>query len=220
AYYSLVSAQAAVSKGWLSYQATIDGTIKATAKGVVANLSIAGGQQVNLVDPALLIVADGGTWITISVTENDVVELRPGQVADVSVDALPDEKLTGEVKRVDSVGVIDSGVVTYNVYIQIDQDETKVLPSMTVGVDIVTNKKDDALVIPNSAIKPYQGSKAVQILEEKTGQLIYLPIKVGISGATKSEVLTGLTEGQQIIASTNGDSVQQNQGSGMNPFGH
>ena len=218
AYYSVVSAKAAVTKTWLAYQATIDGSVKATAKGVVANLSIASGQHVNSQDLALLIVADSGIWITISVTENDVVELQPGQKVDISTDALPDEKLTGIVIRVDSIGIIESGVVTYNVYIQVDQKDTNVLPSMTVSVDIVTNEKTDVLVIPNSAIKPYQGSKAVQVLDEKTNQIIYIPIKVGVAGITKSEVIGGLSEGQVIILSTNGD-LEQSRSGGMMPFG-
>ena len=217
-YYSITSAEAAVAKTWLAYQATADGTVKNTANGVVANLSVAEGQHVNSQYSALLIVSDGGIWITISVTENDVVELEPGQKADISVDALPDEKLTGIVMRFDSVGTVESGVVTYNIHIQVDQNDTNVLPSMTVSVDIVTNQKDAVLTIPNSAIKPYQGSKAVQILDEGTGQTIYIPIKVGIVGTTRSEVLSGLVEGQQIISSVNGGE-EQSQGGGVMPFG-
>lgn len=217
AYYSVVSAEATLSKAWFSYQATIDGVVKATADGVVANLAIAEGQHVNALDDALLIVSNSGTWITISVTENDVVEIESGQKVEISVDALPDEKLTGEVNRVDSVGTVDSGVVTYNIYILVDQLDTNVLPSMTVSVNITTKEVEGVLTIPNSAIKPYQGSKAVQIMNENTGQIIYLPIKLGVTGNTKSEVVSGLTEGQQIIASSNSGS--ESRSGGIMPFG-
>lgn len=217
AYYSVVSAEAALSKAWFIYQATIDGVVKATAAGVVTNLAVAEGQHVNALNNALLIVSDSGTWVTISVTENDVVELESGQKVEISVDALPDEKLTGEVNRVDSVGTVDSGVVTYNIYILVDQLDTNVLPSMTVSVNITTKKVEGVLTIPNSAIKPYQGSKAVQIVDENTGQIIYIPIKLGVTGNTKSEVVSGLTEGQQIIASSNSGS--ESQGGGIMPFG-
>lgn len=217
AYYSVVSAKAALSKAWFSYQATIDGVVKATADGVVANLAIAEGQHVNALDDALLIVSNSGTWVTISVTENDVVEIESGQKVEISVDALPGEKLTGEVNRVDSVGTVDSGVVTYNIYILVDQLDTNVLPSMTVSVDITTKEVEGVLTIPNSAIKPYQGSKAVQIMDENTGQIIYLPIKLGVTGNTKSEVVSGLTEGQQIIASSNSGS--ESRSGDIMPFG-
>lgn len=217
AYYSVVSTKAALSKAWFSYQATIDGVVKATANGVVANLAIAEGQHVNALDDALLIVSNSGTWVTISVTENDVVEIESGQKVEISVDALPYEKLTGEVNRVDSVGTVDSGVVTYNIYILVDQLDTNVLPSMTVSVDITTKEVEGVLTIPNSAIKPYQGSKAVQIMDEDTGQIIYFPIKLGVTGNTKSEVVSGLTEGQQIIASSN--SGPESRSGGIMPFG-
>ena len=57
------------------------------------------------------------------------------------------------------------------------------------------------MVVSNSAIKPYQGGRAVQIIDESTSELIYLPIEVGIVGPVKSEILGGLSEGQEIVVS-------------------
>lgn len=217
AYLSVVSAEAALSKAWFIYQSTIDGTIKATSDGMVANLSVASGQQVNSQESALLIISESETWAKISVTENDVIGIKPGQESELLVDAFPSEKITGEVKRVDSVGTIVSNVVTFNVYILLDSTNINLMPSMTVSVDIMTDKKNDILVVPNSAIKPYQGSKAVQILDKNSGQVLYMPIKVGLVGALKSEVIRGLKEGQEIIVSTISTS-EKNSSAGMLPI--
>jgi len=221
AYLSMVSAEAALSKAWYAYQATIDGVVKSTGSGTIANFSVASGQQVNNQDTVLLIESGEESWIKLSVTENDVVDIEVGQKVDVLVDALPNEELRGEVKRVDSVGTITSGVVTFDVYILLDSSPETLRAAMTVSVDIMTSEKNDVLVVSNSAIKSYQGSKAVQILDEDSGQVLYLPIKLGVVGSSNSEVVSGLEEGQKIIGSSSSStSDEEKSGSGgMFPMG-
>lgn len=201
AYDSMKAAEATHAKAWLAYQATIDGTVKATANGTIANLSIAQGQGVNETSDALVIESDGNTWIELAVNETDIPTVKKGQVTTISIDALKNKEFTGTVERVDSIGTVTSGIVTYNVYVLINESDQEMKPGMTAQVDIQTQKKENVLVVLNSAIKPYQGGRAVQILDKKTNELIYLPIEVGIVGPTKSEVVNGLEEGQKIILS-------------------
>jgi multidrug efflux pump subunit AcrA (membrane-fusion protein) len=92
------------------------------------------------------------------------------------------------------------------------------MPSMTVSINIMIDKKDDVLVVPNSAIKPYQGSKAVQVLDKNSDQVLYMPIKIGLIGISKSEVVSGLKEGQEIIVSTISTS-EKNSSAGILPMG-
>jgi multidrug efflux pump subunit AcrA (membrane-fusion protein) len=212
-------AQAAVNNTWLAYQATIDGVVKAPIGGVVANMSVAPSQQVSAADSALVISSNAETWIKLAVSESDVTTIQPGQPAEVSVDAIKNSSYEAVVKRVDEFGTESSGVVTYNVYLVLSASTPAVKPNMTVQVDITTQSKDEALVVPDTAIKPYQGSKAVQILSEKTKQPIYLPVEIGIEGENYTEVLSGISEGQQVIVgqSTNGEGSKQS-GSGIFPI--
>jgi multidrug efflux pump subunit AcrA (membrane-fusion protein) len=212
-------AQAAVSNTWLSYQATIDGVVKAPIGGTVANLSVSAGQQVTVNDTALMISSTAETWIKLAVSEADVTTIEPGQTADVAVDALRDSSFAAVVKRVDEFGTDNSGIVTYNVYLALQESADQIKPTMTVQVDINTQSKDEALVVPNSAIKPYQGSKAVQVLSQKTGQAIYLPVEIGIEGEKFTEIISGLKEGQQVITGqgTDGNNSEKNSSSGIFP---
>ena len=54
----------------------------------------------------------------------------------------------------------------------------------------------------------------VQILDKNTGELIYLPIKVGIVGPIKSEIVSGLEEGQEVVVSS-GESSSKDSGSSL-----
>ena len=214
AYNSVKSAEAALSKASLSYQATINGVVRSPANGTVANLSIAQGQSVNAATSALIVKSVGDTWVQLAVNETDISTVEKGQTATVSIDALKDKELPGTVERVDSIGTVTSGVVTYNVYILLSELDQDIKPGMTAQVDIQTQKKEDVLVVLNSAIKPYQGGKAVQIVDEKTDELIYLPIEIGIVGPTKSEIVSGLEEGQEIVVSQ-GESGSKDQSGGL-----
>ena len=201
AYDSLNAAEATLTKTWLAYQSTIDGVVKSTATGTVANLSVAAGQSVNGTANALVIESASGVWVELAINETDITTVQTGQKATISVDALKDEELSGTVQRVDSIGTVSSGIVTYNVYVLLSDANQDIKPGMTAQVDIQTQKKENVLVVSNSAIKPYQGGRAVQIIDESTGELIYLPIEVGIVGPVKSEILSGLDEGQEIVVS-------------------
>jgi HlyD family secretion protein len=210
-------AQVAVTNKWLAYQTTIDGVVKSPASGTIANLAVAPGQYVDTDSTALIVKSGHQAWVKLAVNETDVLTLKPGQPATVLVDALKDEEFEGLVERVDEFGTVEAGVVTYNVYLSLSNLSGSVKPGMTVQVDIETEKKENVLVIPNSAIKPYQGGRAVQVINERTGQLLYLPIEVGIVGPTKSEVVSGLKEGQEIIVGQTDNDERNQRGGGFFP---
>ncbi|MFC1727255.1 efflux RND transporter periplasmic adaptor subunit [Patescibacteria group bacterium] len=213
---TLAQAKAGVSQTWLAYQATIDGVVKAPISGVVANLSVASGQEVNGSDSALMISSGNNQiWVILSVSEADVITLASGQSAEVAVDALRGQTFEAKVERVDEFGTESSGVVTYNVYLVLSDSASTIRPNMTVQVDILTQSKEDVLVVPNSAVKPYQGGRAVQAISPKSGQIIYLPVEIGIVGETQTEIISGLKTGQEIIIGQGTGSVKD-QGDGFN----
>ena len=214
-------AKVAVSSSWLSYQATIDGIVKTPISGSVANLSIAPGQEVNGVDNALVIASEEKVWVILSVSEADVVDISSGQSAIVSIDALEGKEFEAFVERVDEFGTENSGIITYNVYLVISDPSDQIRPKMTVQVDITTQHKDDVLVVPNSAIKPYQGEKVVQAISEKSGQLMYIPVEVGIKGELNTEIISGVSEGKEIVIGQGSSNSQSDKKStGLFPIPH
>lgn len=195
----IAQTQASVSSTWLAYQATIDGIVKAPISGTIANLSISTGQHVNSTDNALIISSSEAAWITLAVSEADVTTIEPEQTAIVSVDALKSTTFNAIVERVDEFGTVSSGIVTYNIYLSLTDPSSSIKPNMTVQVDITTAEKDGVLTVPNSAIKPYQGGRAVQVLSPKTSEPMYFPVEIGIAGETHTEILDGVKEGQEVI---------------------
>jgi len=206
--------QAALNNTWLKYQAMINGAVKSPANGTTANLAVAPGQQVSAAESVLLIESPADVWVKILVNEVNISKIELGQKAEMILDAWPDKTYQGEVKRMDQIGVLDQGVVVYSVYLVINDADLKILPAMTVTVDIELEKKEDVLVVPNKAIKVYQGDKAVRMVDEKTGQVIYLPVQIGSRGLMNTEIVLGVKEGQEIIVGekSNNDSSSQSRG--------
>lgn len=209
-------AKAALGRASLAYNATQNAVVKSPAAGTVANLIARVGEKVEAKNatssntPELIVGNFTNNVISIDLNEVDVNNAQPGQTVDLVFDAMRDKTYKGRVVSVASVGRNDSGVITYNTRVSIDDADSKIRPGMTVTVSINTQKHEDVLTVPNNAIKPYQGGKAVLIpgagkdkVNGKTLPFHYVPVKTGIKGITRTEVLSGVKEGETVVTNTN-----------------
>lgn len=154
----------------------------------------------------------------ISLNEADVAKIKVGQKVTFTFDAVEGLSITGEVLEIDTLGTVTQGVVTYNVKIGFDTQDERVKPGMSVVADIITDVKQDVLLLPNSAIKSQGNSQYVELVEtpeEMKQQLlanvsgIILPnppksqtVEIGISNDLSSEIVSGLKEGDIVVTST------------------
>ena len=159
------------------------------------------------------------SWAKLSVSENDVSKIAPGQKTIVYIDAIANLQLEGSVDRLDDIGTDTAGIVTYNVYINLGLIEETIKAGMTTQIDIETAKAEDVLLVSNSVIKNYQGVKAVQILDDDSGQPLYLPIEIGIVGDTHTQIIKGLSVGDEIIVSQSSVSDSATDSKSLFPVG-
>jgi len=224
----ITQSQAALNSASLSYQATQDSLVKAQVGGVIANLSYSVGDQVTAsmnsssntdttASSVLVIGTDTENVVKIQINELNVNKIQVGQEATVTVSAIKDQTFHGEVERVDDYGTNTSGVITYNVFIKITDASAQIKPLMSAIVTIQTAKHENALVVPNSAIKLYQAGKAVQVKDtSKPGnQLKYIPVKIGIKTTTQTEILEGVTEGMAVVTNGTATSTTTKSGGGL-----
>lgn len=207
---AISQAQAKVSSTYLAYQATQNATVKAQATGTVANLSVSPAKGVKASDAILSIVSAQTTNIVkVAISETDIVQIKVGQKAQIEIDALNDKTFDGKVDRVDEVGTNKEGVITYNVYVSFDNPPAEVKSEMTANVKIETEIKENVLSVPNSAVKPYEGGRALRVLDQKTRKPKFIPVTIGIRGEEKTEILEGAEEGQEIIVALENEGVKR-----------
>lgn len=214
AYDALLSAQAALASAQASYLATQNATVFAPIAGVVSNLSVSTGSAViagnalSAVQPVLVVSGIGQAEVAIALGESDINKISVGQLAKITFDAIPGQSFAAHVARFDDQGTLSQGVVKFAVYLTVSHPSVAIKPGMTADVDIQTQEIPDALVVPNSAVKPYQKGRAVRVL--KDGKLVYRPVEVGLRGKDSTQIISGLSEGQEIIVSLPSETKKRN----------
>jgi HlyD family secretion protein len=209
--------------------------ILSPVNGTVISRNIDVGQTVaaSFQTPTLFTIANDLTKMQIdtSVGEADVGNIKVGQEARFTVDAYPDTNFTGKISQVRNAAVMVQNVVTYDVVVQVNNNDLKLKPGMTANVSIITARRSGVLVVPNSALryhpekqengaatpqkKPAAGNKgpAVWVLENDIPKRV--KVVVGISDGSSTEIVSGpLKEGQEVIVAAMGqsDKTQQAQG--------
>ena len=207
-------AQAGISSAYLLYQATQNSTVKANADGVISNLSVTKGSSVKVnsvsapTRPLATIVNSETTEVVVSLSENDIAKVKEGQSATIEANAIPDKVFNGVVRRVDTIGTSDAGVIRYNAYVEVIDGGSALLPGMNVDVTITTEKLTNVLAVPNAAVKPYKGGRAVRVPGKK-GEIEYIPVTIGIRGTEKTHIKKGIKEGQVVITSLPNDQLKR-----------
>ncbi|MDP3990961.1 MAG: HlyD family efflux transporter periplasmic adaptor subunit [Candidatus Nealsonbacteria bacterium] len=156
----------------------------------------------------------------ISLNEIDAAKVKAGQKVTLTFDALPDTSITGKVAEVDTMGTASQGVVSYGVKIVLDSGEDAIKPGYSVVADIITDVKQDVLVLPNGAIKSQGDSYYVelvdvnadsqftqQLLANVSGTILPEPpntqqVEVGLANDVSTEIVSGLKEGDIVVVST------------------
>lgn len=133
--------------------------------------------------------------VTISIDESDILSLEEGQEADVTVNSVSEDALSGVVTEIDTSG--ESGVYTAEVTL----DKTAgMLSGMTASVDIKIEGVEDAILIPVDALHQtstiyYVYTSYDEETEEYGGMV---EVEVGLSNSNYVEITSGLNEGDTV----------------------
>lgn len=91
--------------------------------------------------------------LQVSVDEADVGQVSEGQKANFSVDAYPDQKFPASIETVRYVSETVSNVVTYKAVLTVDNQDLLLRPGMTATADITVQSVEDAVLVPNAALR-------------------------------------------------------------------
>ena len=198
--------QASLTNAWLSYQ-QLSNTITSPSSGTMGDINIVPGMQItnttststNTVSSQTVasIINPGNPVITVNLSELDAAQVKAGQKATIKFDALPNKTFTGKVLGINTTGTVTSGVTTYPAIIQLDVPDTHILPNMSTTANIIVAVKNDVLEVPTTAVQSTGGQSTVRVL--KNGKITVVPVEIGISSDTDTEIVSGLTEGQTVV---------------------
>jgi RND family efflux transporter MFP subunit len=190
----LQAAQAAVRRA----QAQRDyNQLVAPADGIVLRRDGEPGQFVAMGQALLTLACCAPLRISAEVDEEDISRVVVGQKALLRTDALPGRLFDGEVAEITPKG--DPVSRSYRVRIRIADapavDAGPMRTGMTMDVNLVVSRRENALLVPSRALK----GNAVWVLVD--GRVQRRDVKKGVAGAERSEILAGVAEGERVVLS-------------------
>ena len=152
--------------------------IKSPINGIVLDRQVEPGQTVaaSYSTPVLFTLAEDLTHMNllVAVDEADVGQVKEGQSAIFLVDAYPNEKFPAKITQVRFTPQDDDGVVTYECLLSVDNSQLLLRPGMTATADITVSQVQDAILVPNTALRftPAQAVVATETSAEPKQSII------------------------------------------------
>ena len=192
--------------------------IVAPVNGVVTARNMDIGQTVtaSFQTPVLFRIAEDLTVMQVytSVDEADIGRVRVGQKATFTVPAFPDEFFSAAVTQIRNDPQIQQNVVTYNVILDVNNDDLKLRPGMTTTVQIHLSEVNDALMVPDQAFRFTPAGQKFDLPPLKSGErrvwklaeqdkLNPVSVKIGMIGSERTQIISDdLKAGDRVVVDT------------------
>lgn len=221
---AIIQAQTSLSASWLSYQQS-SSSIVAPISGTITGLSLQPGTVITAQTNSsggsssqriASVKTDAPPTVSLNLTQIDAPKVKAGNKATLSFDSLPDKTFTGEVVSVDTIGSVSSGVTTYPAIIKLDSVIEGLLPNMSATASIITQTKDNVLLVSTTAIQTQNGSHTIRLMKNK--QITSVPVEVGIANDTQTEIISGINEGDTVVTSVSTGATSSTTQSTASPF--
>lgn len=173
--------------------------IRAPISGTIASVSTQEGETVAAAFTAptfVTIIGEHALQLIAMVDETDIAHVRRGNPVAFTVDAYPSRDFFGTVESVAPKATIVSGVVNYEVTIDISKNATLLKPDMTANISIAT-ARHDALVVPSQAVQ-HDGDQAFVYVRSPSGPL-RKPVIPGAKDGAMTEIKKGIAAGEEIL---------------------
>jgi HlyD family secretion protein len=220
------SAQIALDKARQNLSYT---SIYAPMDGIVVERDVDVGQTVaaSLSAPQLFVIAKDLSQMQIlaTVDESDIGQIKDGQSVSFTVQSYPGQTFTGAVRQVRINSATVNNVVNYTAVVTVENPNGKLLPGMTATVKFLVGSAEDALTVPNAALRfkpaiaaaapgrakvrnvsagaaPDSTSTLWQL--DANGALAPVRVHTGLTDGTRTQVSgTTIKEGMQIVVGAN-----------------
>ena len=145
--------------------------------------------------------------LVVPLSESEIGNVKVGQTATVTIEALSSRKVAAHVLSVDALSTSNSGVVSYDVTFQLDQMESGLKAGMSASAEVVV-KQAEGVNVPTTAIS---GGAVIVV---RSGKHVTQAVTTGLAGDSSTIILSGLKAGEEIVLPTTGTT-----GSSSSPTG-
>ena len=180
--------------------------IMAPVDGTVVDVGVKLDDQLSSVDYSSITAVHLVDTTTVKfegiIDEIDIFQVKLGQKAEITVDAAPEDPLTGTVSFISPFGTETADVLNFEITIDLDPTDLELKGDMTATAEIIIQDKENILLIPAQAIMRIPVGSLAVVLNEETGQPQPRRIVLGAQTYDLAEVQSGLEEGEKVLIIT------------------
>jgi HlyD family secretion protein len=202
----LAAAQAEVNRQQLAVsdaEAALAGTqLVAPFDGTVLDVYVNEGDPIGSSTSIVTVANLGSFEVVAAVDETTIRQVSQGQKATITFDAYPDQTFHGEVLSVPLQGTLQGDVTVYDVPLSLQGAEgLNLLVGMTANVEIQVGEVSDAVLVPTMALQRANGGYVVEVpnTSDPSGAPETVPVQIGLSNGTYTQIVKGLNPGDQVI---------------------
>lgn len=205
---NVAQAQAAVER---AEEELANATIRAPIRGRILARDVEIGSPVSSIlnmgaaaTPVITMGDISHVFVRGRVDETEIGNVRLGQPARITVETFKDKIFYGKVTQISPMGVERDNVTNFEVRVSIENPGHELKANMTANAEIVLEERLQSLIVPEAAISydaKRNASVDVRDASQRSGRR-RVPIKVGISNGTRTQVLEGLKEGDRVVLPT------------------
>lgn len=174
--------------------------VRAPLSGRITKRTAERGQYVKVGDPLFEVTDFSTLEARIHIPERDAMQLEPGRQAELVLQAKPDLKFSGSVKRIASVVDVKSGTV--EVTIEVQKPPAQVRSGSFVGIRLLREEHDDACLVPRESVAVDHQGEHVYVIEGAVARR--RSVTVGATESGLSQILEGLETGESVVVAGHG----------------
>ncbi len=183
-------------------------TIVAPMDGVILSRDVEIGDAVSSIlvlgSTATLVMTEGDTnqvYVQGKVDEADIAHVYMNQPARIKVESFRDRVFNGKVTKIAPLGVEKDNVTTFEVRVSIDNPGGELKANMTANAEILLDEHKKVLTVPENAVTYDNQKNAFVQIPDKSQKEGFrkIPVKVGLSNGSVTEIASGLKEGDQVV---------------------
>jgi Cu(I)/Ag(I) efflux system membrane fusion protein len=173
-------------------------TLFAPETGVLTELNVRDGAMVSPGQTLAKVSGLNRLWLVVEVPEALALQVQPGMSVDAVFAGDPAQHFTGHIREI--LPGISTSSRTLQARLEIDNADFRLTPGMLMRARVGATKKVSRLLVPSEAVIT-TGKRSVVIVRNSDGRLQPVSVTVGNDAGDDTEVSSGLTEGQQVVAS-------------------
>ena len=176
--------------------------IKSPIDGVITNMDAKLGEIVSASKNVISIISYGDYEVESFIPEADIAKVKIGNKASTTLDAYGSGvNFETQLVKIDPAATVIDGVPTYKVTLKFIAQDARVKSGMTANLDILTNQRNNVLILPSRVINNKEDGKYVSIINSKDkSETTEVKIVTGLKGSDGNvEIVSGLNEGDSVI---------------------